>query len=263
MNILKSTENNKMPLYFQLEQIIKSKIITEYFASGEQIPTEKEICRTYGVSSITARQAILNLVNQGLLTRTPGKGTFVTDEIKNIKTFQLSGRIGDLMPDGVTAQRVKVLEIVKSKAPRKILAILNIAEDQELVMIRRVRSVDNIPVSYTINFLPLEIGEKIQKEQLCKYPMLKILRDQLEIPLKSGKQYIEAIVSDHDISTALAVSICSPLLYIETTMFARQKKPVEFVQTFIRADRYRYAVKLTVGKGPRNEIRVNRKIEGK
>jgi DNA-binding GntR family transcriptional regulator len=89
--------------------------------------------------------------------------------------------------------------------------------------------------------------------------MLQILRDHLGIPLRGGSQYIEAIVADYDVSSVLLVSIASPILYIETVIFAQRKKVVEFVQTFIRPDRYRYLVRLGVKRGPGDEVRIVRK----
>jgi GntR family transcriptional regulator len=151
---------------------------------------------------------------------------------------------------------VKVLSISRIKTPKQVAKLLKIKEGEEVVQVKRTRNTNNSPVSYIINYLPLEIGEKIKKEDLCKYPMLQILRDQFKIPLQSGIQYIEPIVSDHDISSALSVSLCSPILFIETTIFAKQKKPIEFVQTYIRPDRYKYSVKLSVKKGPGNEVRM-------
>jgi len=82
MSVLGSKKNT-VPLYFQLEQIIKSKILMGEFVPGEQISTDKDLCETYQISTITARQAILNLVNEGLLIRKQGKGTFVADGVKN------------------------------------------------------------------------------------------------------------------------------------------------------------------------------------
>jgi GntR family transcriptional regulator len=257
MNLVRS-EKSSIPLYFQLEQIIRSQIITGEFMPGEQILTEKTLCQTYRVSSITARQAILNLVNEGLLIRKQGKGTFVTDEIAKIKTLPLSGKINDLISDGLKT-KVKTIDIIKIKPPKRVLNSLNLREGKEVVRVRRTRSEKSIPVSYIVNYLPLEIGKNIQKKDLSLYPMLQILRDQLNIPLRSGIQYIDAVVADHDVSSALFVSLFSPILYIETIIFERQKKPVEFVQSFVRPDRYKYFVKLSIKNGPGNEVRIIRK----
>lgn len=261
MNIMNFVinKNANIPLYFQLEQIIRSKIITGEFASGKQIPTEKELCRAYDVSNITVRQAVLNLVKQNILYRIQGKGTFVNDEIRNIKTFQLIGSIKDISPDGLKTQEVKVLDITKINAPRKVRNIFSIDESEQMVRVRRTRNVGNIPVSYIVNYLPQEIGKKIKQKDLIKYPMLRILRDKCNIPISSGVQYIEAISSDFDTSSALSISIFSPVLYIETTIFEEDRRPVEFVETFVRPDRYKYSVNLAVEKGAENEIRIRRK----
>jgi len=244
---LRASKKNNVPLYFQLEQIIKSKILMGEFLPGEQIPTEKDLCETYQVSTITARQAILNLVNEGLIIRRQGKGSFIKEglkNIKNIKTLLLKGDINDIIPEGLETLRVKVLDIIKIISPKRVASLLNIDEGKEVVQVRRTRIDNGVPVSYIKNYLPLEIGEKIKREDLCTYPMLGILRNRLRIPLTGGIQYIEAIVADYDIASALSISISSPILYLETIIFARQKKPVEFVQTFYRPDQFRYSVKL-------------------
>jgi GntR family transcriptional regulator len=258
MYTLRSGKGN-IPLYFQLEQILKSKIITGDYMPGEQIPTEKDLCETYQVSSITARQALLNLVNEGLLVRLPGKGTFVTEDIANINTLQFSGKISDLITDGLKTPEVKVLSMNRVKPPKKISKFLRIREDAEVIQVKRTRNANNSPVSYIINYLPIETGIKIKEEDLQKYTMLQILRDQVGIPLSGAIQYIEAIVADYDIASALSVSMTSPILYIETLVFEKGKKPVEFVQTFIRPDRYKYSVKLSMKRGPKNEVLVTRK----
>jgi len=247
MVILK-TKRTHIPLYFQLEQILRSKILMGEFVVGDQIPTEYELCKTYQVSSITARQAILNLVSEGLLVRKQGKGTFVTGvpNIKNIKTLQLSGALNNILPEGLKAQDVKVLDIIKMKTPKRIAKLLKIGEGKEVLQVRRTRIYNRIPVSYIRNYLPLEIGEKIKKDDLYRYPMLDILRNRLQIPLTGGIQYVEAIVADYDIASALSVNICSPILYLETIIFERQKKPVELVQTFYRPDQFQYTVKLRI-----------------
>jgi GntR family transcriptional regulator len=217
------------------------------FVPGEQIPTEKDLCETYQVSTITARQAILSLVNEGLLIRKQGKGTFVTERlanIKTIKTLHLRGDINDIIPEGLRSQKVEVLDVVKMKTPKRVAELLGTEVGKEIVQVRRMRNDNGIPVSYIKNYLPLEIGEKIKKEDLCAYPMLDILRNRLKIPLTGGIQYVEAIIADYDIASALSISISSPILYLETIIYARQKKPVEFVQTFYRPDQFRYSVKL-------------------
>jgi DNA-binding GntR family transcriptional regulator len=234
-----------VPLYLQLEQIIKSKILTGEFSPGDKIPTETELCDAYQVSKITVRQAVLNLVNEGLLVRKQGKGTFTRENgTKSASTFKFSGNINNLIRDGLKMNEVIPLDITRKGATSKVAKSLNIDEGAQVVEIRRIRNFNKTPVSYIKNYLPLELGKRIKKQDLLTKSMLQILRDKLNIRVTDGIQYIEAIVADYDVSSALSVNLFSPVLYTELIIFTRDKKPVEFAQHFFRPDRFRYTIEL-------------------
>jgi GntR family transcriptional regulator len=241
-------EKGSIPLYVQLEQILKSKIITGELLPGQRIPTEKELAEIYRVSSITARQAVLNLVQEGLLLRQQGKGTFVQDgttNVKNIMTLNVRGDISEVIPEGLSAQKVEVLEMGRVSSPRRVASALNL-QDDEVFRIRRTRSDKGIVVSYIKNYLPLEVGEKIKREDLLDHPMLHILRETLALPVETGVQYITAVVADYEIASALAVSISAPVLYLETIISMEGERPVDFVQTFYRSDQFKYTLKINL-----------------
>jgi GntR family transcriptional regulator len=246
-----SLEKTNIPLYVQLEQIIKSKIMTGELSAGEQIPTEKQLAETYRVSSITARQAVLNLVQEGLLSRKQGKGTFVQEGVtstKNIMTLSVKGDIKDVVPEGLASQKVEVLDMGCIGIPKRVAKALEMEEGEEVLRIRRTRSENGVLISYIKNYLPREIGERIEKEDLLNYPMLHVLRNKLLLPLKTGVQYIVAVVADYEIASALSVSISSPVLYLETIIYVENGKPLEFVQTFYRSDQYKYTVNLDLNE---------------
>jgi GntR family transcriptional regulator len=241
-----SLEKKSIPLYVQLEQIIKSQIMAGERLTGEQIPTEKDLAETYRVSSVTVRQAMLNLVKEGLLVRKQGKGTFVqggVTSVKNIMTLSVKGDINDVVPEDLSSQKVKVLDIGRMASSKRVTSTLNLSEGEEVFRIRRTRSDDGVVLSYIKNYLPVSIGEKIEKEDLLAYPMLHVLRNKLGLPLKTGMQYITAVIADFEIASALSVSISSPVLYLETIISVEGEKPVEFVQTFYRSDQFKYTLK--------------------
>jgi GntR family transcriptional regulator len=242
-------ERKNIPLYVQMEQILKSKIITGELLPGEQIPTEKELAETYRVSSITARQAVLNLVQEGLLLRKQGKGTYVQDgttNVKNIMTLGVRGDISDVVPEGLSSQKVSVLDIGRASSPKKVASTLKLSEGEEVFRIRRTRSDNGVTLSYIKNYLPVDIGGRIDKEDLLSHPMLHVLRNKLGLPVKKGVQYITAVTADYEIASALSVSISSPILYLETIIFLEGEKPVDFVQTFYRSDQFKYTLKIDV-----------------
>jgi GntR family transcriptional regulator len=241
-----SLEKNNIPLYVQLEQIIKSQIMTGELLAGEQIPTEKEFAETYRVSSITVRQAVLNLVKEGLLLRKQGKGTFVKQgpmNVKNIMTLNVRGNINDVVPEGLASQKVKVLDMVRTNSSARVAKALGMTEGEEVFRIRRTRSDNNVLLSYVKNYLPPDIGEKIAKEDLLALPMLNILRNKLGLPLRTGVQSLMAVIADYEIASALSIRISSPVLYLETIIFAEGERSIEFVQTFYRSDQFKYTLK--------------------
>jgi GntR family transcriptional regulator len=244
-------ERCKIPLYVQLEQIIKSDITMGELSPGQKIPTEKEFADTYSVSIITARQAILNLVDQGLLIRKQGIGTFVTEtpaNVKNIMTLSIKGDLHEIIPEGLASQQVRVVDSGRIKTPLLVSKALNMDPAEEVYRIRRTRSDQGVVISYVKNYLAPAIGEKISEEDLLSYPMMYILRHKLGMPLKNGTQYIQAIAADYDIASALSANIASPILYMETTIFKADAKAVEFVQSFFRSDHFKYTIRLDLNQ---------------
>lgn len=73
-------KKSQSPLYQQLMARLKNDILAGVYPSGARIPSEQLLCETYGVSRVTVRKAMLDLVQEGLLVRRQGKGTFVADE---------------------------------------------------------------------------------------------------------------------------------------------------------------------------------------
>ena len=115
-----------------------------------------------------------------------------------------------------------------------------------MVEITRTRKADDIPVAYLKNYLPCEIGEKIERRDLIEYRMLQILRDKLKISVSNGTHNIEAIAADYEISHVLSLEMFSPVLYAELHMLTKEKKPVEFVQAFFRPDRFIYSIEVNM-----------------
>lgn len=132
------------------------------------------------------------------------------------------------------------------RSNRRIAGLLGIEEGQEVFQIRRTRSDRGTVISYIKNYLFPEIDSRITRRDLEKHSMLYVLRHKLGILLRKGKQYIEAVMADYDIASALSGGIASPVLYLETLIYAKGERPVEFVQTFYRSDLYKYTLELSL-----------------
>src|SRR5574342_920172 len=156
--------NRFIPLYYQLENILRSKIEGGEVLPNHKLPTEQELSREYKISRATVRQALAALVSEGLLFRKQGKGTFVTEKATQTKTVKLTGFTEDLFTEGHQAE-VKVLEVKAVPSPERVSGILRIPTGEEVIRFKRVRSVDGSPFSYVINYMVPEIGQKITEKE--------------------------------------------------------------------------------------------------
>lgn len=235
--------NRFIPLYYQLENILRSKIEGGEVLPNQKLPTEQELSREYKISRATVRQALAALVSEGLLFRKQGKGTFVTEKATQTKSVKLTGFTEDLFSEGHQAE-VKILEIRPAPAPNRVAAALRVPSGEEVTRFKRVRALDGAPFSYVVNYLPPDIGQKITERDLQNHTMLHLLEEKLGISLGTIRHVVEAVKADVEVASLLGVSVFEPVLYIETTVFASEGQPVEAVDSYFRSDRYRYTVEL-------------------
>ncbi len=138
--------SSSLPLYEQLKQRLRTAILTEQYVSGDQLPPEFELCETYGVSRITARRAVQDLVAEGLLERRQGKGTFVAYERLDIHVMSLDGFSGfhrSRAPQSV----LRILAKNQRGATAKEARFLQITEGAQIYELVRLLLVKEMPVA--------------------------------------------------------------------------------------------------------------------
>src|SRR5919107_2932451 len=126
-----------IPKYYQLKEIIRGRIESGELEKGELIPPERELCEMYGISRMTARQAVMELVNEGLLYREQGKGTFVAGKKIQQETARLTSFTQDMRERGMEASSV-VLEFEVESAGPVVSRMLRIAPGAKIIRLRRL-----------------------------------------------------------------------------------------------------------------------------
>ena len=238
--------NSLLPAYYQIKRNIKDRIINREYGSGAKIESENDLAQRFNVCRLTVRHAIGQLCEEGLLYRKRGKGTFVTQNEGLINEFdsELAGFIDDLFSE-VSRSKTQYMKLEKMTASRYVGEKLRLqGEKQEVVKIQRVRYMRERAFAFTVNFLPLEIGEAIREEELYKKSLLQIMEQDLGIRLTEAFQTIEASFADDETARRLGMARGLPVLYVERTMYSENRRPVEFVQSSYRGDRYKYTVRL-------------------
>ena len=232
------------PLYYRVKSVLEERIQLGELAPRSQLPSEPELCKEFGVSRGTVREALRELVTAGLVERHHGKGSFVSAKLPIVPPpLRYTGLLEDLY-DQVSKVEVRSVKIDVAAGPPAILGALGLKPGTPLTIVRRDRHLDDQPFAYTINFLPTAIGERIDPAALRKYPLLRLLEERLRIKIALAEQCMRATLADADTAARLAVPIASPIMVAERLYFAPGGKPLYVAHSFYRADRYQFTIHL-------------------
>ncbi len=240
--------SRRIPLYYQLENLLREKILSGACAAGERLPTESELIRQYGVSRITVRQALAALAEEGLIERQQGRGTFVAERRTRRKPFEgpthLTGSLDELLAQAHDTP-IKVLETNRLAADRHEAELLGLRPGEPVYRIKRLRLHEGKPLSLIVNYLPAEIGVRFTPEELSSGSLLLRLETKFGLRLQSARQQITAELADPYVAGLLDVRVGAPLLSLERTVYTDDGRPVAYVHMLYRSDRFNYSVLLT------------------
>jgi GntR family transcriptional regulator len=235
--------DRSIPLYYQLETILREKIRSGEYPLGDPFPTEDQLVQSYRLSRITVRKALSALEKDGLIDRKRGKGSVVTEGTGHLEPMKLTGMMEDIIEMGIKT-KTKIINFGFVSPPKKVAESLKLDENMKVLRVERIRLVQRAPISYTLSYLPPDLGKKISMKDLTIHPILNILEKKCKVKIERGSQIIEATIADSRVAALLDVMTGSPLLKIERTVFDDESRPVEYISILYRSDRYHYTVDL-------------------
>lgn len=239
-----------LPLYHQLAGILRQRIEEGAYASGMRLSSEDELAVEFDVSRATVRQAMGELVTEGLVARRRGRGTYVLDTGKPVLKQRFRGSLSDLIAESgrTTTRDVTVTHDVAF--PAYIAEALSLTAPRGTIA-RRTRIMDGEPFCYTVTYLPPGIGESaVSEARLRRTALLKLLIEH-GVALHRATQSIRAQLADPGLCSRIDVELGAPLLFVERTLFDVSGRPVDFVRSWYRGDRYEYAVTLSLNPASR------------
>ena len=151
----------KEPKYKILEAELKKNIIAGKWKPGDLIPTEAELCKSTGTSRVTVRRALSNLEAEGLITRSPGRGTTVTDFKNAHKMWHVTGIIGHyIYTEGFTSELVSMESVIPSPAEYIFKGFEDVESVTRFRILRRIRKT---PFILTTTYISSEYAEEVSK----------------------------------------------------------------------------------------------------
>lgn len=235
MNVI--LQDSQVSLYKQLYTILRRGIGRGEWQPGDRMPSEAELIEAYGVSRITVRQAFDMLVQEGLVYRRRGSGTFVAIPTIQHGLNRIISFTEDMQRRGLHPE-TEVIAVGLRPALLQIAENLYVAPGAELAVLERLRLADHEPMSLEISHLVHALCPGILDGDYAQTPLHEALNDRYDIRLTRAQQSIHSIAADRSLAGRLRVPAGAPLFYIERTSYDQMGTPVEYLQLYHRGDRY-------------------------
>jgi GntR family transcriptional regulator len=229
--------DSKLPIYHQLYELLRNHIVRGEWQAGDILPSESELIEQYQISRITVRQALEALVNDGLIYRQRGRGTFVAHPTVEQGLSRIISFTEDMHQRGFKpGTEVLFHDLVSASA--EIAKQLQVEPGEELVRIERLRLADGEPMSIEESHLVHRYCPGVLQHDYSENPLRQILEDDYGIRLVRAKQVIRAIPASSQLAEKLSISPKAALLYIERVSYSTENIPIEFLRLYHRGDRY-------------------------
>ncbi|MTV37219.1 GntR family transcriptional regulator [Duganella radicis] len=243
MTNFRTVELSPVPLYTQVKENLRERILDGTYPAHAKLPAESELSTIFGVSRITVRQALSDLQKEGVIFKIPGKGTFVAKPKAFQQLTQLEGfgeamsRMGYEIYNQVTSHKTIA-------ATPHVAQQLQVAVGTEVTEIKRIRHLNREPVSLEVTYLAQDIGERLAREDLATRDIFLILENDYGIPLGRADLQVDAILADDTLAHALRVQQGSAVLRIERLTHRADGAPLDFEYLYFRGDAFQYRLQI-------------------
>jgi GntR family transcriptional regulator len=222
--------------------------LIEPLAVGDAIPSERQLGIDLGVSRLTVRAALDELVREGYLVRRRGAGTFVA-EPKVAKGIDVSSFSDDMRRRGlVPASRTLDLRAVPAGA--RLGRMLHVSPAEPVLSIKRLRLADGDPMAIELLNVRASLVPGLTGGDLEQSSFYDLLASRYNVEIVAGTQTVEPTVTNDEESAALGVPLHSPALLFERVTRTISGDVVEFTTSTYRGDRYRLVTELGIGGRP-------------
>jgi GntR family transcriptional regulator len=236
--------NSPIPLYHQLKERIQAKIDNGDYQPGQMIPTERELQETYGISRITVRNAIAELVAEERIIKKQGQGTLVAKPRIVDDSSRLRGFTEKSMAQGAQIEDVgtRVLHVERLAAQPRICAYLGLPFESPVLYVKRLRMLQEEPIAVFENYIRGDMG--IEADEDFSHSLYELYERGHGLSIAWAERCIEASAIESDRASLLGLREGEPVLIIKNTTFLSDGCPIEYAEGVYRADRYKYIVQL-------------------
>ncbi|PCR99058.1 GntR family transcriptional regulator [Lactococcus fujiensis JCM 16395] len=220
---------------------VRKKIISGYYSSGQLLPGEAEFCAIYKASKMTVKHAMDGLVEEGLIVKRRGSGTFVKElnhsEMENLQSVNQFQGTTDSFPNDEVSSVILTFEVIT--ASEELIEHLKISKFAQVYHVKRLRNVDGHPYVIENTFMPAAIVEDLTLK-ICQGSIYKYIEEELKLSIGSSHRKMQARKASQAESDILEIPAGDPIIYSSQIGFLTDGRPFEYSETIHRADLFSF-----------------------
>ena len=222
------------PAYQRIRDELVSEIESGRMAGGQRLPSETDLAARFGVTRMTVRQALASMVNDGLVVRRQGVGSFVLEDAAQRRNMtRLTSFAEDMARDGRSLEtRLLAQQIVP--APPIVARRLGMTEGDHVTHVARLRTSDGAALTTQYSWVPYQLCPDLWEEPLIDGSLYATLRSRFGIDLRRADQRVAAEAATEEQARLLGIPVSAPLLRVERVTFDARNEAVEFARSWMR-----------------------------
>lgn len=238
-------KNSPLPYYQQLADLLRHEIAERQGEDSPcQLPSENELAERHGISRATVRHALDVLEHDGYIYREKGKGSFAAVRRVEQDLTQLVSTTEDMRQRGWSLV-TRVISLEEMPAPSHVAHALEMPHAAPVYELRRLRAVDDEPLSMQVAYLPVSLCPRLGENDLS-LSLFRLLETRYGLRLWTARGVLRARSATPLEAQYLAIEETTPVLYTERTTYAATGTPVEYLEAVWRGDRY--DMRVTLGR---------------
>lgn len=226
------------PIYIQIHNDIKQAIEAGKWAVGDRIPSERELSRNFDVSRMTLRQAIQTLVDEGILERQVGSGTYVANQKVQEKMSGVTSFTDLMLTQGKqpTSKTISyhVMNPSLSEAEK-----LKLNEDDQVLRMERIRYGDDVPICFEVATVPEKLVDGLSKKEVTS-SLYRALEDKKQLSPGKAQQTVSAMSASERIAEYLSIKRGDAILRLRQVTYLQDGTPFEYVRTQYVGERFEF-----------------------
>ena len=228
--------NNPRPLYAQFEDVLRTANLSGQWEVNHAIPSENELSRLYGLSRMTVRSVLTQLVREGLLFRVQGKGTFVAHSKISARSPAYMGIREQLEQMGYEIS-TRLIAFGQRPCGQEVGRMLGLDETSPVVFVERVRLAEGQPISIHRTYLPLSLCPALDAGDLVSEQLCTVVERDYGLKPAFVSESLESVLATQDEADLLQVERGSPLIMLQDCNKTAAGVLYEFSKILFRGDK--------------------------